>query len=99
MNSGIFLGHFPSREGIQVHPNKVSNIKRVPIPQKKRDVRSFLGLARYYRRFIKDFSKLASPLFGFLAKYSDFCWTDRCQEAFEEIKEKFTIAPIFRGPN
>jgi len=70
MNSGTILGHLVSKEGIQVDPNKISIIKRVHTPQKQRDVRSFLGLARYYRRFINDFKKVASPLFGFLAKDS-----------------------------
>lgn len=72
MNEGTVLGHFVSKEGIQVDPNKISIIKRVPTPQKKIDVRSFLGLVRYYSRFIKEFSKLASGLFGLLAKDSNF---------------------------
>lgn len=79
MNVGIVLGHFLSKEGIQVDPNKIDI--RVPIPHKKRDVRSFLGLIGYYRRFIKDFSKMTSPLFSLLTKDSDFCWIDKCQEA------------------
>ena len=53
----------------------------------------------YYTRFIKDFSKVASPLFGLLAKDSIFFWTSSYQEAFGILKEKFTIAPILRGPN
>ena len=52
MNEGIFLGHSISKEGIQVNPNKISILKRVPNPEKKRDVINILGLARYYRRFI-----------------------------------------------
>ena len=68
MTEGTVLGHAISQQGLQVDPNKIAIIQRVPPPQKERDVRSFLGLAGYYRRFIKDFSKLASPLFGFLGK-------------------------------
>jgi len=64
-----------------------------------RDVQSFLGLAGYYRRFIKDFSKLASPLFGLLEKYVDFNWTDDCQKALNELKDKLVSALILRGPN
>lgn len=82
-----------------MEPNNISIIKRVPTPQKKRDVRSFLGLAGYYRRFIKDFSNADSPLFGLLAKDSEFCWTNSCQDALEILKEKLTTAPILRGPN
>jgi len=72
-NGGTILGHLISQEGIQVDPNKINFIKRVPTPEKKRDVRSFLGLDGYYRRFIKDLIKLDSPLFGLLAKDSEFC--------------------------
>ena len=83
---GVVLGHSISQVGIQVDPNKITIIKRVPAPQKQKDVRSLLGLDGYYRRFIKDFSKMASPLFGLLAKYSEFIWSGPCQEAFELIK-------------
>lgn len=79
-------------------PNKIVIIKRVPPPQKVRDVRSFLGLAGY-RRFIKDFSKLASPLFGLLGKYVEFIWVGNFQEALDVLKGKLVIAPILRGPN
>jgi len=68
MTEGIVLGHTISRRGLQVDPNKIAIIQKVPPPQKVRDVQNFLGLEGYYRRFIKDFSKLASPLFGLLGK-------------------------------
>jgi len=61
-----------------VDPNKIAIIHRFPPPQKQRDVGSFLGLAGYYRRFIKYFNKLASPLFGLLAKDFEFIWLGRC---------------------
>ena len=80
-------------------PNKISIIQRVPPPQKLRDVQSFLGLTGYYRRFIKDFSKLASPLFSLLGKDVEFIWTDKCQEALDALKGKLITAPILRGPN
>ena len=80
-------------------PNKIAIIQRVPPPQKVRDVKSFLGLARYYKRFIKDFSKLASPLFGLLAKDFEFIWSKSYQEALDILKGKLTTAPILRGPN
>lgn len=99
MNKGTVLGHTISCQGLQVDPNKIVLIKKVPPPQKVRDVRSFLGLAGYYRRFIKDFSKLASPMFGLLAKDVEFNWTDDCQRALNELKDKLVSAPILRGPD
>jgi len=82
-----------------VDPKKIKITQRVPPPQKQRDVRSFLGLAGYCLRFIKDFSKLASPLFGLLAKDFEFIWSKSCQEALDILKGKLTTAPILRGPN
>eukprot|EP00253_Pinus_taeda_P002647 PITA_02647 len=99
MTEGTVLGHTISRQGLEVDPNKIAIIKKVPPPQKVRDVRCFLGLAGYYRRFIKDFSKLASPLFGLLGKDVEFKWSDDCQGALNELKDKLVSAPILRGPN
>lgn len=77
MNVGIFLGHFLSKEWIQVDPNNIDIIKRVHVPLIQRDVISFLGLDGYYRRCINYFSKLYSCFFGFLNKESNLCWTDK----------------------
>lgn len=85
MNVGTILGHSISKEWIEVDPNKISIINGAPIPKKERDVRILLGLDGYYRRFIKYFSKLASPLFGQLVKDLDFCWKNKCQEDFEVL--------------
>eukprot|EP00253_Pinus_taeda_P001611 PITA_01611 len=94
MTVGAMLGHSISQQGLEVDPNKITIIQRIPPPQKQRDFRSFLGLARYYRSFIKDFSKLASPLFGLLAKYSEFIWSKSYQEALDILKDMLTTAPI-----
>ena len=99
MTEGTVLGHTISCQGLQVDPNKIALIEKVPPPQKVRDVRSLLGLVGYYRRFIKDFSKIASPLFGLLAKDVEFRWTDDCQKALNELKDKLVSAPVLRGPN
>jgi len=99
MTEGTVLGHTISRQGLQVDPNKISIIQKVPPPQKVRDVQSFLGLARYYRRFIKDFNRLASPFFGLLGKDVEFKCTDDCEGALEELKDKLLSAPILRGSN
>eukprot|EP00253_Pinus_taeda_P027733 PITA_27733 len=99
MTEGTILGHTISQQGLQVDPKKIAIIQRVPPPQKVRDVRSFVGLAGYYRRFIKDFSKLASPLFGLLGKDVEFKWTNDCQGALNELKDKLVSTPILRSPN
>eukprot|EP00253_Pinus_taeda_P024779 PITA_24779 len=71
MTEGTVIGHAISQQGLQVDPNKIAIIQ-IPPPQNVRDVKSFLGLSRYYRRLIKDFSKLASSLFGLLGKDVEF---------------------------
>jgi len=86
MNQGIVLGHFISFLGIQVDPAKIQVIQTLPIPKTQTDVRSFLGHAGYYRRFIKKISKIASPLFVLLTKNVEFKWTDDCEKAFNELK-------------
>jgi hypothetical protein len=99
MNEGIVLGHHLSSRGIEVDKNKIKIITLLPTPLKPKDIRSFLGHAGYYRRFIKDFSKIASPLFTLLSKDVDYCWTLNCQQDFETIKEKLSTAPVLQGPN
>jgi len=78
----VVVGHFISAIGIQVDPTKIEVIVTLPIPTKPKDVRSFLGHARYYRCFIKDFNKIASPLYTLLTKEAKFIWTPKCNEAF-----------------
>eukprot|EP00253_Pinus_taeda_P010735 PITA_10735 len=99
MTEGTVLGHAISQQGLQVDPNKIAIIQRVAPPQKVRDVRNFLGLAGYYMRFIKDFSKIASPLFGLLGKDVEFIWSENCQEALDTLKSKLVTILILRGPN
>jgi hypothetical protein len=99
MSEGIVLGHFISSQGIQVDPAKIQAIKNLPIPKTQTEVRSFLGHARYYRRFINFFSKIASPLFVLLMKTVEFKWTNPCQEAFNTLKHQLSTTPILRGPD
>ena len=72
----MVLGHFISVAGIQVDPAKIEVIQTLPIPTKLKDVRSFLGHAGYYRRFIKKFSKIASPLYKLLTKEVEYIQLD-----------------------
>ena len=90
--------HYLSSFGIQVDPTKIVVITNLPMPTKKLDVRSFLEHARYYRRFIKDFSKLVAPLYNLLKKQVEFEWKDDCEVAFQQLKDVLTTTPIFRGP-
>ncbi|WJZ98628.1 hypothetical protein VitviT2T_017140 [Vitis vinifera] len=88
-----------SGQGIEVDKAKVELIVKLPSPTTVKGVRQFLGHAGFYRRFIKDFSKLARPLCELLVKDSKFIWNDRCQRSFEELKLLLTTAPIVRAPN
>jgi hypothetical protein len=99
MSEGIVIGHFISSQGIQVDPSKIQVIKDLPTPKTQTEVRSFLGHAGYYRRFIKKISKIASSLFVLLMKNVEFKWTNSCQEAFNTLKHQLSTAPILRGPN
>ena len=95
-----FLGYVITEDGITMDSNKVRAIVDWPSPLKNiTDVRSFLGLAGYYRRFVQGFSKLASPLTELLKKEKMFEWTDREQKAFEVLKETITSAPILISPD
>ena len=80
-----FLGHVISAEGGMVDPKKIEAVVNWETPKNVHEVRSFLGLAGYYRRFIKDFSIIASPLTKLLRKQPQFVWTDECQQSFEEL--------------
>lgn len=99
MQEGIVLGHHISIIGIQVDPAKIEVIQNLPVPIKQKDVRSFLGHAGYYRRFIKDFSKITGPLYCLLTKDMEFNWTFACHEAFLKLKHALTETPVLKGPN
>lgn len=99
LTEGMVLGHHISSSGIKVDPAKIQVIVNLIPPKPQKEVRSFLGYVGYYRRFIKNFSKIALPLFKFLAKDIEFQWTTNCQNAFEILKENLSITPILRGPN
>jgi len=94
-----FLGHIISKNGIQPDPAKVSAVEHFPIPTNLTILRDFLGLVSYYRRFIKDFAKIATPLHQLMRKDQSFTWTTEHQEAFEELKSRLTLAPILIYPD
>ncbi|RDY11449.1 Retrovirus-related Pol polyprotein, partial [Mucuna pruriens] len=96
---GIILGHFVSSRGIKVDKCKVGIITSLPNPSFVREVRSFLGHAGFYRRFIKNFSKIALSLSKLLQKDVDFNFDQPCIEAFQELKIRFTSTLILHAPN
>ncbi|RDX60335.1 Retrovirus-related Pol polyprotein, partial [Mucuna pruriens] len=99
VTEGIVLGHLVSNRGIEVDKAKIDIITSLPNPASVREVRSFLGHAGFYRRFIKDFSKLALPMSKLLQKDVNFNFDQPCIEAFQELKNKLTSAPILQAPD
>ena len=96
----IVLGHIISKKGIEVYKAMVELIVKLPSPTTVKGVRQFLGhVVGFYRRFIKDFSKLSKPLCELLAKDAKFVWDDRFQRSFEQLKQFLTTAPMVRAPN
>ena len=87
-----------SADGIYVDPQKVEAVANWKQPTTVTEVRSFLGLAGYYRRFIEGFSKIARPLHCLTRKGVKFEWTDKCMESFQTLKEKLTSAPVLTLP-
>ena len=94
-----FLGHVVSKDGIQVNLNKIEAVIDWLRPTTVTEVRSCLGLAGYYRRFVKDFSKIAAPLTRLTQKNVKFNWTDRCEEHFQLLKNLLTSAPVLTLPS
>ncbi|GKA12446.1 putative reverse transcriptase domain-containing protein [Tanacetum coccineum] len=94
-----FLGHIVSSEGITMDPTKVEAITKWPRPTSVTEVRSFLGLAGYYRRFVDGFSRLALPLTKLMRKGEKFVWNDEREKSFEELKQRLVSAPILTLPS
>ena len=83
-----------SESGLSVDPEKVEAVMSWEQPKSVFEIRSFLGLAGYYRRFIEDFFRIAAPMTRLTRKEVKFNWDDRCEEAFQELKRRLTPAPI-----
>ncbi|KAD4584874.1 hypothetical protein E3N88_22475 [Mikania micrantha] len=93
-----FLGHVVNSEGIHVDPAKIEAIKNWDTPKTPTEIRSFLGLAGYYRRFISNFSKIALPLTKLTQKSEPFVWEQKQEDAFQTLKQKLCDAPILSLP-
>jgi hypothetical protein len=94
-----FLGHIVTKDGIVVDPAKVTTVIEWEPPKNVGEVRSFLGLAGYYRRFIENFSKIAKPMTELLKKEKKFEWTEGCENSFQELKKRLVSAPVLCLPN
>ena len=91
-----YLGHVISTEGIVVDPEKIKAIIEWPVPKDVADIWSFMGITRYYRRFIEGFSKIAYPIMSLQKKGTKFNWSQKCQDSFNKLKELLTTTPILK---
>jgi len=94
-----FLGHVVSGEGVATDPAKIEVVKDWPTPSEVRKVRSFLGLASYYRRFVPTFAEIAAPLHSLTMKNKQFDWASECDRAFVRLKYALILSPILAMPN
>nr|GEW72884.1 reverse transcriptase domain-containing protein [Tanacetum cinerariifolium] len=99
VKEGIVLGHIILKKGIEVDKAKIKVISKLPHPTTVKGIRSFLGHAGFYRRFIKDFSKISRPMTHLLEKNAPFVFSDDCIQAFRTLKENLTKAPILIAPD
>ena len=94
-----FLGHVITNGGIVVDPGKVRDVLKWEPPQTVSEIRSFLGLAGYHRKFIEGLSKIVKPLTSLLEKGKEFVWSEECQASFEELKRRLTTALVLAMPD
>ncbi|GJP86348.1 hypothetical protein CLOP_g16380 [Closterium sp. NIES-67] len=94
-----YLGHLFRNNRLKVDPKKVVGVQNWPVPQDVGQVRSFLGLANYFRRFLENYSTVVAPLTALTRKGNAWEWTRQCQEAFDEVKTKLTNAPVLVLPD
>ena len=99
VTEGIVLGHKISTTGLEVDQEKIAVIKNFIPPTTVKGIRSFLGHAGFYRRFIKDSSKISKPLCRLLEKDANFDFDESCRSAFEDIKSRLVSAPIMLTPD
>jgi hypothetical protein len=94
-----FLGHIISPQGVKTDPKKIMAMKAMEEPANAKQLRKFLGMCSYYRRFVKDFSKIAYPLYDLTSPKKDFQWKEEHKNAFKQLKEKMSSPPVLSFPN
>uniref|UniRef100_A0A2N9GE10 RNA-directed DNA polymerase n=1 Tax=Fagus sylvatica TaxID=28930 RepID=A0A2N9GE10_FAGSY len=99
LNQVVFLGHVVSKDGITVDPSKIEAVVNWDRPTNVSEVRSFLGLAGYYRRFVEGFSRIAAPLTHLTRKNAKFEWKEECEKSFQELKQRLVTAPVLTIPS
>ena len=93
------MDHIISGQGVSINPEKVEVVKSIPLPKSQHDVHAFLGLTNYYRKHVRNYVKIASPLNKLLSKDVPFKWTDDSDKAFQLLKDMLTSAPILAFPD
>ena len=94
-----YLGHIVSKDGVATDPKKIEAISSWPVPRTTKEVRSFVGLCSYYRRFVRGFADIARPLHRATEANREFYWSSECQEAFDKLKKALTTPPILAYPS
>ena len=94
-----YLGFIINEHGIKPDPKKVEAIRTLPAPTTVKQVRSFIGMSSYYRRFIPNFSTIAEPLIALTRKYARFHWDEQCQKAFDFLTDSLTVVPLLAYPD
>ena len=98
LQSVAFHGHIVSSEGIRIDSQKIEEVKQWPKPTSFTNIRSFLGLAGYYRRFVEGFSSITSSLTRLTQNMVKFQWSDDCEKSFAELKTRLTTTPVLTLP-
>jgi hypothetical protein len=99
MEEVAFLGHVLSAKGVAVDPRKIEAVSKWQSPKSVTEIRSFLGLVGYYRRFIENFSKIAKPVTELLKSNTPYVWSDKCEASFQELKTHLTTTPVLTLPD
>jgi hypothetical protein len=99
MEEVAFLGHVLSAKGVDVDPSKIEAMSKWQSPKSVTAIRSFLGLAGHYHRFIENFSKIAKPMIELLKTNMPYVWSDKCEANFQELKTRLTTTPVLTLPD